>query len=241
MVNIICVKIGTKFDHVFVNRLFEMCKNNITVNFQFICYTDDPTYIDRQIKIIDFIDNDLDIIVYNKLFLFSKEFHMLLGNDHKCVYFDLDIVIKHNIDQLITFNATKLAVIKARWKDTFINYMGFPHFDHNINSSCMIWCPKSNYHIWDKFNSYPEFYLTKYKNGMDPYLFYEHKQRGDLPREFFYSFMYGGDLKYTYWARDEKGAQIPHLLKDFFKPIPIVLFNGDAKNKIEKFLERYED
>lgn len=218
-----------------------MCKDNITVDFQFICYTDNSTYIDSQIRIIDFIDNDLDILVYNKLFLFSREFHDLIGNDYKCVFFDLDIVIKFNIDKLINFDTTRLAVIRARWKDTHIGFMGFPYFDHNINSSCMIWHHKNNYHIWEKFNSYPDFYLTKYKNGIDPYLFYEQGQRGDLPREFFYSYMYGGDLKYTGWARDRTGAQIPRLLIDYFKSIPIVLFNGNVKHKIEKFMERYED
>lgn len=218
-----------------------MCIKNVNIPFKFFCYTDDSTYIDPQVKIIPFVDNNLDIVVYNKLFLFSRDFHKLIGNDNKCIFFDLDIVIKFNIDKLIEFDTDRLAVIRARWKDSHLKKMGFPYFDHNINSSCMIWKMPHNYDLWEIFSKDPDFYLNKYHNGMDPYLYYEQNQRGDLPREFFYSYMYGGDLKYTAWARDELGRQQMNLLNYFIDPIPIVLFNGEAKDKIERFKKYYED
>lgn len=224
-----------------MNRLYKMCKKNITKPFNFYCYTDDAKNIDQNIHIIDYVEQYFDPIVYNKLFLFSPYIYEKTGTPSKCLYFDLDMIIKHNIDKLLDFEVDRLAVIKARWKDTHKRLTKEPWFDHNINSSCMMWTPDNNFEIWEHFIKNPDFYMLKYKNGIDPYLYYEHHQRGDLPKEFFYSYYYGGDLEYTEWARGEDGLIQAHLLKDFFEPIPIVLMNGDGFKYMERFKKYYED
>ncbi len=218
-----------------------MCKKNITVPFNFYCYTESPYGLNENIKVIDYVEQYLDPIVYNKLFLFSNYIHEKSGKPDKCLYFDLDMIIKHNINKLLDFNFKTLAVVRATWKDTHYGLIGPPWYDHNINSSCMMWNPHYNFKIWNHFNENPDFYMLKYKNGIDPYLYYEHGQRGDLPKEFFYSYYYGGDLEYTEWARGENGKIQAHLLKDFFEPIPIVLMNGEGFNHMYRFKQYYED
>jgi hypothetical protein len=216
-----------------------MCSKHITKSFEFFCYTDNPENINENVNIIKYLDQGLDIIVYNKLFLLSHEISKFI-DDKKRVFFDLDIVIKHNIDSLFDKTYDNLAVIKAVWKDTHYDKMEFPYFDHNINSSCMIWEKGMAEYIWEHFMKDPEFYMMKYKNGMDPYLYYEHDQRGDLPKEFFHSYLYGADLEKTEWARGKDGKINGNLIQEFVEQIPITLFNS-AHHAIEKYKKYYED
>jgi hypothetical protein len=237
--NIFCVKIGKKYDYTWVNRLYKMCRKNITKPFNFFCYTDDKSNIDPNINILNYLDHNLDVIVYNKLFLLSSDMSRVIDDEPR-LYFDLDIVIKHNIDKLLEFKSNTLAVIKCVWKDTHFNNMGYPNFDHDINSSCMMWEKGKAEHIWDHFYRDPEFFMMKYKNGMDPYLYYEHKQRGDLPKVFFHSYLYGADLEKTEWARDKNGDIQAHLIEHIVEPIPITLFNSGYEY-IHRYAKYYED
>jgi len=216
-----------------------MCRKHITRKFKFFCYTDNAENINKNVNIINYLDQGLDIIVYNKLFLLSTEVSKMI-DDEKRIFFDLDIVIKHNIDALFDKSYNNLAVIKAVWKDTHYDNMGYPYFDHNINSSCMIWEKDKSEYIWEHFIKDPEFYMMKYKNGMDPYLYYEHNQRGDLPKEFFHSYLYGADLEKTEWARGKDGKINGNLIQEFVEPIPITLFNS-AQHAIERYKKYYED
>ena len=36
---ILCIKHGDKYDHEYVNRLYNMCKRHTTVDFEFVCLT----------------------------------------------------------------------------------------------------------------------------------------------------------------------------------------------------------
>lgn len=227
MLNVICVKLLTKYGAEYVNNLYFMCKTNITRPFNFICYTDDAQGIDPDVRIINYEENGLDVIVYNKLFLLSERFTTLIGNDYDCVFFDLDVVIKTNIDRLFEKPADKLSVCKCVWKHTHVGLLGPPNYDHNINSSCMYWKPSLNHDIWHKVSSDPEFFMTKYFRGMDPYLYYEHKMRGGLPEDMFYSYLYGADRRLTkdfFHGEDLNMNDIKHITD----PIPVVLFNGDT-------------
>jgi hypothetical protein len=216
-----------------------MCRKHITKPFIFYCYTEDKKNINTEIKVIEYLDNGLDIIVYNKLFLFSPYISSVL-NDEKRIFFDLDIVIKHNIDSLFEKKYDNLAVIKAVWKDSHYKNLGHPHYDHNINSSCMIWEKGKAEYIWEHFFKNPDYYMTKYKNGMDPYLYYEQNQRGDLPKEMFHSFRFGADLEKIQWARNKNGRIDGNLIQDFVEPIPITLFNS-AHQEIVRYRKYYED
>ena len=49
--NIICLKWGDKFNHVHVNRLYKMVCKNYKDDFNFICYTENSSHIDKNIEI----------------------------------------------------------------------------------------------------------------------------------------------------------------------------------------------
>lgn len=231
MLNVICVKIGSKFGSSYVNRLHDMCKHNISQPFQFFCYTDDTTDVHSDVKIIPYIDNNLFPIVYNKLFLFSKHVTDWFENDDTTCFFDLDVVIKTNIDRLFDKPTPNLRVISSNWKEFIPTDIGWPLYDHKINSSCMLWKPSAEHRIWDKFSSNPSFFMRKYHRGMDAYLSYEHNIIGGLPEDMFYSFLYGIDLKH-------KRSYPTHQYElEVIKKTPIALFNGPTTDQdVEDFI-----
>ena len=158
--NILSVKIGTKYSSDLVNNLYIMCRKNITTPFTFFCYTDDTTGLSPDINVIDFVDHGLDMIYYNKLIMFSPWFDRQIPSN-KRLYFDLDLIIKFNIDDVITSTKGDLTLIDAIWRDKYPP--GFPVWHHPFNSSCMIWEPSHRMNtIWEHLMRDPEKYMSMY-------------------------------------------------------------------------------
>jgi hypothetical protein len=52
-INVCCVKSGDKYDSDYVNTLYFMVKRNLTIPFDFICFTENSTNLLQQIKVIN--------------------------------------------------------------------------------------------------------------------------------------------------------------------------------------------
>lgn len=228
MINVMCVKIGDKYDVEYVNRLLKMCKATISRPFTFLCYTDDKAGINEDVVCIEVVD-DYYIVnpVFNKLFLLSDEFARKHLNSDICVYFDLDVVIKSSVDFLFEPWSPELRVIQTAWKDAYHTTLGAPNFIHDINSSCMTWQRFHTNHFWQTFIEDKESFLKMYR-GMDQYLYFTKNVRGGLPDKF-HSHIYGftSSLMSTFW--DEKTKS--HIIKrpaDPLKNYPVCLLNGDT-------------
>lgn len=235
MINIFCVKIGTKYNSKYANKLYEQCKKHITHPFKFFCYTDDPDGLLADITTIPMVDNSIDVIVFNKLYLLSNEFTQLVGNTNTCLFFDLDIVFKSNIDELVDAAHCydgSVRVINAVWKKYERKDVGPPRYDHNINSSCIAWKPGKNDHIWQRFANNKRHFQNIYARGMDCFLAYEFKIQGGLPEHLFYSYLHGVDRKIYRMAASTEDYHTERM------KIPIVLFNGPTfPEDIEEFIE----
>jgi hypothetical protein len=93
--NVICVKWGDKFSPEHVNRLYRMAKKNISLPFNFYCWTEDATGLYDEINIVP-LDETLDLKAWWwKLTLFKE--NELNGVN---LFLDLDVVIQNNIDHL---------------------------------------------------------------------------------------------------------------------------------------------
>lgn len=233
MINIVCVKIGLKYDSIYANRLYGMCSTHIKQPFNFFCYTDDPKSLHPDIKTIPFIDYGLDQIVFNKLFLLSDDFVQFIGTS-PTFFFDLDVVIKSNIDELINQakSTPNFKVINAVWKSLSKKDTEPPYLDHTINSSCMFWVPGTTDIFWSSFIEHKQQMQKVYWRGMDGFLFYEHNIRGGLPENGFYSFLYDIDRKI------KRILSSPEEYKQVKAAIPIVLFNGPTTQEdIDKFVK----
>lgn len=135
-VNIVCLKWGTKYPSEYVNRLYRMVNNNLTIPFKFYCLTENTEGINTNINIIPLeIEPGLKGWWY-KLQLFKADFYGLQG---QIMFMDLDVVIVNNMDELFTYEPDKFAIIKDL-KPGLI-----------YNSSVFRFKLGSQTHVWEQF------------------------------------------------------------------------------------------
>lgn len=101
MITICCLKQGMKYGAEYVNKLFSMVKRNITIPFDFVCFTDISKGIDSSVRV--------ESLPYNapywwgKMGLYKAKIDGV--NTEKLLFFDLDVVITGNIDGLCRFES----------------------------------------------------------------------------------------------------------------------------------------
>lgn len=235
-----------------------MCKKNITTPFKFFCYTDNPTDIIKDVTVVPYVDHKLDVIVHNKLFLFSKEFDDYLDKGPR-MFFDLDLIIKHNIDHIVAMNRGELTVIRASWRkdhpegkycpECYGNIAGYSHH-HMFNSSCMTWESPHTRCIWERFIADPEYYTLAFPLGMDSFMRYEHKNAGTnihfFPERLFWSHNDGVDHyeREATWFKNPN-ASFYQYEKEYGREVgkmPIVLLNGEnTMENYQQYKKYYED
>lgn len=103
---ILCLKHGTKYSFDYVNRLYNMVKKNCTLDFEFVCLTEDPTKLHPDIKTIPLPGNLSGW--WCKPYMFSKDLP-LRGT---VLYMDLDVVVASNIDKLFTYQPNHWCTIR---------------------------------------------------------------------------------------------------------------------------------
>ena len=114
-VNIVCMKWGTLYGPEYVNILYNMVQRNIALPFRFICMTERPDGIRREVEIAPlpvFREPEWKYARYcsawRKLALFDNQVLDLKG---KLLFLDLDVVIVGSIDCFFSFS-DKLAIIE---------------------------------------------------------------------------------------------------------------------------------
>jgi hypothetical protein len=183
--NVVCVKWGDKFTPEHVNRLYRMAKKNISLPFNFYCYTENSNGLNQEIKIAP-LDESLDLKAWWwKLTLFKR-------NDRPegiNLYLDLDVVIQNNIDEIFKrVVKDKLTILESF--DLNMNFTEF-HFDVNTlpfyNSSIMVWYNNENINLYEKFITNTELYMKVY-HGIDRFFSYEIDQYffNSLSDEYYY-------------------------------------------------------
>lgn len=136
MLNVCCVKVGTKYGPEYVNILFDMVRRNLPAGFagRFICFTDDATGIDPAIQIKD-VPSDLHGW-WAKLFLFSEG---AFPKGERVLYFDLDTVITGPLDAIARYDGV-FAILKDAYRPK------------GLQSAVMAWKAGTLTEIWEGWN-----------------------------------------------------------------------------------------
>lgn len=108
---VFCLKWGTKYSPEYVNNLYAMVKRNLSLPFEFVCFTDDNKNLNTEITTKPLIDPTLKGW-WGKVSYFKKPLFDFKG---VALCLDLDIVIVDNIDQLFTYHPErKFCIMKDR-------------------------------------------------------------------------------------------------------------------------------
>jgi len=105
---VVCLKHGTKYSAEYVNTLYNMVSRNLTIDYEFVCITEDHNNINPQITILPLRTNENISGWWYKPMVFDPE----LGLEGNILFLDLDIVIFNNIDKLFTYESEKICIIK---------------------------------------------------------------------------------------------------------------------------------
>ena len=138
--HIICVKWGNKYIPKYANTLKNMVNRHTTVPYQFHCLTDDPSGLDADINVIKLPKDPWIKTWWSKLWMFSPDLP-LKGN---ILFFDLDVVIFKNIDDLFNHNPGKFNIIRD------FNRCRVPDWKQS-NSSCMRWEAGTMDYLYNNF------------------------------------------------------------------------------------------
>lgn len=166
MVNVVCVKYGTKYNNTHVDRLYRMVEKNLSLPFSFYCITEDDSNLHSKINIIP-LNTDLDLeSFWYKMTMFDSAIY---GNDDLTLYMDLDTIIQNPIDDLFQDPELPLRIvftgsIKVEDESTL-----FGKWQTQVNSSIMLFRPSRVDHILDHFLQDPDFNILEYQ-GVCRYL-----------------------------------------------------------------------
>ena len=177
MNHIVCVKWGNKYISQYANVLYNMVKRNTTVPYEFHCITDDPKGLDPHIKVIKLPNDPWIKTWWSKLWMFNKDFP-LQGN---ILYFDLDVIVFKNIDELFNYNPDKFMIIRdfnrCRVKDW-----------KQSNSSVMRWKPGTMNYLWDEFVQNPSQIMQNNHGDQDWIMRRGHQDINHWPDEWIRSY-----------------------------------------------------
>lgn len=153
MLNVICVKHGTKYGPEYVNKLYNMVQRHLTMPYDFYCFTDNAKGIDLEVKIKTLPDRPEITGWWWKTYMFQMGH---FGPSDTNLFFDLDMVIISNIDKLVTYEP-----------DCFVGLEDVGRVfnrPQKLGSAVLRWTSNRHSNIWDAIDLKPG--LTKrYKGG----------------------------------------------------------------------------
>lgn len=175
---IVCLKYGNKYDPKYVNTLYSMVQRNMTLNYRFICFTEDTTNINPEIETRPLpVTKGIQGWWYKPMF-YNPE----LGLNGTILFLDLDLVIFKNIDKLFTYKPGEFCIIRdfnrMRHKDfdkfnssvfrleTGQHTQVYNNFIANHNTICKRYQGDQDWmrhSIKDNFNYWPDEWIQSYK------------------------------------------------------------------------------
>jgi hypothetical protein len=154
---VLCLKHGTKYSAEYVNRLYNMVSRNCTLDYEFVCLTEDSAGLNPKIKTIPLPKGIAGW--WCKPYMFSKD----LPLKGTVLYIDLDVVISNNIDKLFTWSPGHWCTIRD-----FTRAMR-PKW-HKYNSSVIRFEAGSLDFVWTEFDK-DKINIQKRLHGDQDWLF----------------------------------------------------------------------
>lgn len=153
MIDIVCLKWGTKFGPEYVNNLYSGIKRNTTVPFKFHCFTEDSTDLIEDVIIQELPDLGVDGW-WNKIYLFNDQLPFEPGS--RIMFFDLDTIITGNIDHILNYECGHMVGLTNFYRGSFAT--GLIMWRHGVMSRA-----------WDTFKMNPRQHINSTTDGDQEY------------------------------------------------------------------------
>jgi len=137
---VLCLKHGQKYDAKYVNKLYNMVSKNCTLDYEFVCLTDDPGGLIKDIRTIELPKYLTGW--WCKPYMFNAD--LPLGDT--VLYIDLDVVISGSIDKLFTYSPGHWCTVRDFTRAMRPNW-------HKYNSSVIRFNKGQLGFLWQEFNN----------------------------------------------------------------------------------------
>lgn len=164
-VNVVCIKWGPAYDAEYINILYRMIKRNTSYGVNFYCFTDETEGLDSEIKIFDLPVLDT-LKEYQTIHAYRKEAGLCDDNlaglkNQRVFFFDLDIVIIDNLDELFDYPESDRFYIIKDWNSR----------NENVGqASCYSWVVGTLGHVKKYFEEHPKEVVDKYFTASQEFL-----------------------------------------------------------------------
>lgn len=215
---VLCVKFGTKYGRDYVERLRNMVARNLTLDYEFVCLTDDKHSIDGVRSIVQ-EPKDYRHLWWHKVHMFDSGLEL----GRRVLYFDLDVIIHDNIDRLILEYQNQFLGIRD------FNRKFHPSWKH-LNSSVMSWTHGQEHRVYDDFLS--DIPAAVKLHGDQDWIWRHSKERIEFwPDQWIQSYKWEirskSDLTLGTATRTRNFKTISNIVPP--KDCSVVVFHGDPK------------
>jgi hypothetical protein len=164
---VVCLKFGNKYGSEYVNTLYNMVKRNLTIPFEFVCFTEDPQGLDPAVTVMP-IQPRTDMHGWWYKVMFFDPQLPLRGN---VLFMDLDVVVFRNIDHLFTFQPDKFCIIRDFNRSIRRDWK-------RMNSSIFRLRAGAYPHVYDEFMRAPKSHVHRLHGDQD--WIYEQMRKEDF-------------------------------------------------------------
>jgi hypothetical protein len=162
MLNVICLKHGTKYNVDYVNKLYNMIQRHLTIPHRFVCFTDDVTGINPLIETRMLPESPISGWWW-KPYIFKAE-HFPRGDTN--FYIDLDMIIVKNIDHYMDYLPGSFVGLRDVGRVFRQDYK-------KLGSAVLKWPAGEYADIWERFAA--DFTVVKRLHGDQDWIWELHK------------------------------------------------------------------
>ena len=164
-VNILTLKWGTKYGPEYANRLYAGVRRNLSLDFRFLCFTDDTRDLRPEIEPHPIPEFDVPPpwrrTPWLKLTLFRDDLAELSG---RSLFLDLDILVTGRMDDFFTFEPSRPCIIHE-WENPVQRL--FRRHGEPGNSSVFRFESGKSGEIFDRFMAERDRALGSYRTEVD--------------------------------------------------------------------------
>ena len=241
--NILTLKVDTKYSADYVNRLYQGIKRNTSVDFKFYCYTEDPTGLLPNILVVPLENPKALKLQWHKLNFHQAKFaNIPIGE--KCLILDIDWIVINNIDEILSYSLLPqhLGCFERWWS----NRRQWCKLNGGFQ---MFYMGDTNY-LYETFIEQPEYWQEYFinkgeadgpVNGEQNFIDMHTKHKQWLPMEWFAKYGQEDDAYQkiqSNWHTYVNSYDPFFFDEEFAESIKMVHFS-DSENLIHKYDERW--